>query len=286
MPARCRRKNSHLPCLIAKILANYADPNLLPDVIMPPNPSLPALVIQFSDDDQPAYLGEWLSRNGQPWKLINTAAGGRLPLDLSGFGGLALLGGGMSAYDDLPVLQAARDLIGVAVEQDIPVLGHCLGGQLLAQVLGAEVAPGPQPEMGWQAVSFNDDFLVARYWLGARARQTLMHWHYDAFSLPPGAVQLARSADCVCQAFAVGELHLGMQFHIEVDREKIETWLEGSALEVIRNEHLRSVQTLDQIAAGIEQYLPASQDLANHIYTRWRSRFRVLDLQSARSDRD
>ena len=250
------------------------------------NPPLPALLIQFSKDDDPAHLGTWLTQNRQPWQLVNTAARGVLPADLTGFGGLALLGGTMSAYDDLPALHAATALIKLAVEQDIPVLGHCLGGQLLAQALGSTVAPAPRPEIGWQPVTFNDDFLIARYWLGSRARQTLMHWHYDTFTLPPGAVHLGRSADCACQAFAVGELHIGMQFHIEVDREKIETWLEKCALEVISNEHLRSVQTLDQITAGIEQYLSASNALADHIYTRWLSRFVATSTPSAQAQRD
>ncbi|KPC49706.1 type 1 glutamine amidotransferase [Amantichitinum ursilacus] len=240
---------------------------------MKPHPSpWPALVIQFSPDDGAAFLGQWLTQHGQPWQLIDTSRGDVIPA-LTGFGGVALLGGTMSAYDDFPARAPVEALIRAAVAQDVPVLGHCLGGQLLAQALGGTVARGPQPEIGWHPVDFNGHPL-GHHWFGTPQHPTLMHWHYDALTPPPGSTLLARSSQCACQAFAMGNLHLGMQFHIEVDRAKVELWLIGCAAEVEAQQHIGSVQTLAEIRAHIERHLAASQALAAHIYTRWLHQFR------------
>jgi GMP synthase-like glutamine amidotransferase len=133
-----------------------------------------------------------------------------------------VLGGEMSANDPLPSLRQAEDLIRQAMAAGKPVIGHCLGGQLMARALGARVGDSPAPEVGWQALDIVDSDL-ARAWFGQRRRATVFQWHFEAFELPPGATLLAASAACPHQAFAIGP-HLGMQFHIEVDAEKVLHW--------------------------------------------------------------
>ncbi|MBB5189709.1 GMP synthase-like glutamine amidotransferase [Silvimonas terrae] len=240
---------------------------------MPHNSSrLPALVIQFAPDDQPAYLGTWLDRVGQPWQLAKTDEGVDLPTSIAGFGGLALLGGVMGANDDLPALRQAEALIRDAFTRGIPVIGHCLGGQLMARALGSPVTRGAQPEIGWTQITINDHPL-ARYWFGEHTGPCVMQWHYDTFATPEAATRLAVSPGCANQAFALGELHLGMQFHIEVDTPKIGGWLHTSAHEVEEAAGEPWVQSPGLIEISTRQQIAASQRLADHIYHRWLSRF-------------
>ena len=98
------------------------------------------------------------------------------------------------------------------------MIGHCLGGQLMARALGVRVVDSPAPEVGWQPLSVADSD-AARDWFGPVRQTTVFQWHYEAFELPPGAQRLASSDACPNQAFAMGP-HLGMQFHIEVDVAK------------------------------------------------------------------
>ncbi len=233
---------------------------------------LPALVIQFAPDDQPAYLGTWLDQMGQPWQCAKTDEGFTLPTSAEGFGGLALLGGVMGANDDLPALRQAEVLVRDAFARGIPVIGHCLGGQLMARALGAPITRGASPEIGWTPLTINDQPL-AQYWFGEHAGATVMQWHYDTFATPAEGTRLAFSEGCANQAFAVGELHLGMQFHIEVDAAKIGGWLHTSAHEIEAITDEPWVQNVADIEASTRAQITASQALAQHIYQRWLSRF-------------
>jgi hypothetical protein len=115
---------------------------------------------------------------------------------------------------------------------------------------------------------------LARLWFGDEPRHTVMHWHYEAFDLPPGARALARSAACPHQAFAVGP-HLGMQFHIEIDAPKLHTWLGeiDPAWELARG-HLPSVQGRHAMLEALSTCLPAHMRLADRIFERWWSAIR------------
>jgi len=111
--------------------------------------------------------------------------------------------------------------------RNIPVLGHCLGGQLMARTLGARVGASPAPEIGWQRIECADAE-KRRQWFGPAPVQHVFHWHYEAFDLPAGAISLASSPTCPHQAFAIG-LHLALQFHVEVDERKVRLWLSRGA---------------------------------------------------------
>jgi GMP synthase (glutamine-hydrolysing) len=179
----------------------------------------PVLILQHLSSDGPAYLGTWLGRQGLPFVVRNTEAGEAFPEDMRAFSALAVLGGEMSANDALPSLRQTEVLIRDAMARERPVIGHCLGGQLMARALGARVGPSPRPEIGWQPMSVAAHE-SANAWFGAAGVRQVFQWHEEAFGLPPGAVLLASSASCPHQAFAIG-VHLGMQFHVEVDEEKL-----------------------------------------------------------------
>lgn len=146
-------------------------------------------------------------------------AGGRLPAP-GDFDFLVVLGGPMSVNDDaaLPWLAPEKALIGQAIAAGTPVLGICLGAQLMARALGAAVGPSPEREVGWWPVEAVAPPAAPPWPVFAfPARVTALHWHGESFALPAGAVHLARSAGCPHQAMQVGPRAIGLQFHPEAD---------------------------------------------------------------------
>ena len=228
----------------------------------------PVLVLQHQSSDSPSYLGTWLAARGITVDLYDTGAGQDFPQDLRGHSALAILGGEMSANDALPSLRRAEHLIREAVRLNVPTLGHCLGGQLMARALGAPVKDSPAPEIGWQPLTvFNSP--QAQAWLGPAGVRHVFHWHFDAFDLPAGAESLASSAACPHQAFALGP-HLAMQFHVELDATKLLRWSrdEGPQYRQAALAHA-TVATGEQMRADMHAHLAAQQALADRIYARW-----------------
>ncbi|MBE7418131.1 MAG: type 1 glutamine amidotransferase [Ideonella sp.] len=229
----------------------------------------PVLILQFMADDTPAYLGTCLQRAGVATDVRFAEAGG-FPRHLGEYRALALLGGAMSVNDDLPYLRDAERLVTEAITGGVPVLGHCLGGQLMARALGAGVGASPAPEVGWHALHCIAS-PQCHAWFGPAATQRVFHWHYEAFDLPPHAVPLASSPQCKYQAFALGP-HLAMQFHVEVDAAKIELWcgLHDAQYEQARKT-APTVHDPGRIRADTAELLDAQQRLADRIYGRWLS---------------
>jgi len=228
----------------------------------------PVLVLQHLSGDGPAYLGTWLRQQGLPFEVRNSEAGDALPDSIEGYAALAVLGGEMSANDPLPALRQAERLILEAFDRDRPVIGHCLGGQLMARALGARVVEAPAPEIGWHTLHMVDP-AMAGGWFGSAAPQTVFEWHYETFDVPHGATRIAGSAACANQAFAIGR-HLAMQFHVEVDAEKLGRWAaDRSERFVSAVSRHPSAQSGDAMLAGAAALLQAQQALADCIYRRW-----------------
>lgn len=141
--------------------------------------------------------------------------------------GLIILGGKMGAYEifDYPQLQAATRWIEDAIKKEIPLLGICLGGQLIAQTLGAKVQPHHTPELGWTRIQFTEAAKRDPLLNFSPEEQYISEWHYDTFDIPQGAELLCSSDACENQAFRYGSNVYGFQFHPEVDDRLIETWL-------------------------------------------------------------
>lgn len=141
-------------------------------------------------------------------------------------GGLVVMGGPMGVRDapSYPSLAAEQRLLLAAVEGGLPILGVCLGAQLLAAALGARVDKGPTAEIGFGAVSLTAAGLEDPVLGGAGATVPVIHWHEDTFELPSGAVHLARSSLCSNQAFRTGRHAYAFQFHVEVDRALAAAW--------------------------------------------------------------
>jgi GMP synthase-like glutamine amidotransferase len=137
--------------------------------------------------------------------------------------GLIFMGGPMSVNDDLPYLREEVRIIQEATARNIPVLGVCLGSQLIARALGSSVYRNPVKEIGWYPVQFTESAAEDGMFEGL-AEETVFHWHGETFDLPRGAELLASSAACRHQAYRVGTNVYGLQFHLEVTPEMIVDW--------------------------------------------------------------
>jgi GMP synthase (glutamine-hydrolysing) len=144
---------------------------------------------------------------------------------------LAVLGGPIGAYEDdlYPFLTDELALISAALKAQKPVLGICLGAQLMARALGSRVYPGPAKEIGWKKLTLSGE---GQKHLAPLNGPPVLHWHGDTFDLPAGAINLASTDICKQQAFAVGKKALAFQFHPEAQEQGFERWLIGHAGEI------------------------------------------------------
>ena len=227
----------------------------------------PVAIFRHAPSEGPGYFASYLERKAIDWRLVPLDAGRAVPRSARGFAGLVFMGGPMSVNDDLPWIIPALRLIGDAVRQDVPVLGHCLGGQLLARAFGGEVRAAPVTEIGWGEVAVADN-AVARDWLGPVRTFESFHWHGETFSIPPGGTRVLENARCANQAFALGR-HFGMQCHVEMTGEMIGDWVRGGAAEIARSQGSPGVQAPAEIERDLERRVAALHAVADRIYDRW-----------------
>jgi GMP synthase-like glutamine amidotransferase len=223
----------------------------------------PVAIFRFSPTEGPGRFGEWLARHEVPQRLIAIDRGESVPADAGAFSGIAMMGGPMSANDDLPWNAPLMDLLAVAMRSDIAVLGHCLGGQLLAKALGAKVSRSATPEIGWGEVRV----LGAHDWFGSRDRFAAFHWHYEIFALPRGATRVLTNAWNPDQAFRLGK-HVGFQCHIEMTRPMVESWCSSGAAE-LPERSAAQVQSRADMLVDLDARLTALSGVADDFYARW-----------------
>lgn len=229
---------------------------------------LPVLILQHQLPENAAYLTTWLERHAIDYCVFNAGAGEEFPSSIEPYGALAVMGGGMSANDALVSNRQAEILILQAMRLDRPVIGHCLGGQLMSRALGVDIVASPQPEIGWQPIEY-ENLTVAREWFGETPTMTVAQWHYESFGIPTGAVRVATSQACSNQAWALGP-HLAMQFHIEIDEVKMQSWVAEDDPKWSESRQLyKTVQDRVDMLAGLPYYLAQHQATADCIYRRW-----------------
>ena len=187
--------------------------------------------------------------------------------DISRYHGLVVLGGPMNCdqSDRYPHLTTEVELIRQAIEAGKPVLGICLGSQLIARALGARVFKNPVKEIGWYELNptpdGNDDPLFSNL----QPTQKIFQWHGDTFEIPDGAVQLASSPDCTNQAFRYGDNVYGLQFHLEVDEPLIGRWL-NTPINVRELEHLGDPERAARIRQETPLYVDDAVQLGNRVF--------------------
>ena len=215
----------------------------------------------------------WDPNTGSPWQLVRIDAGDPLPDSVGKFSGLVFMGGPMSVNDPLPWVEPVLALIRAAVTQGVPVIGHCLGGQLLAWALGGAVTRNPVKEIGWGTVQVEPS-PEAQAWFGPVRSFESFHWHGESFSIPATAVRIAGSPWCPNQAYVQGP-HLGMQCHVEITPEMIATWCRDWEKERAGEPSGRVegpfMQTPAAMQAGMARRADALHAVADRLYDRWRA---------------
>jgi GMP synthase-like glutamine amidotransferase len=227
----------------------------------------PVAIFRHVRSEGPGYFATVLTRRSIPHRLVAVDADEPVPRSSRAFSGLVLMGGPMSANDALPWIAPVLALIQDAVRHDLPVLGHCLGAQLMAKALGAEVRPARVKELGWGEVSVSDNAL-AREWFGARPGFTAFHWHGETFSLPPGATRILENAYCENQAFVLGK-HVGLQCHVEMTPELVRSWCHAGRAEIEAARASPAVQSAEEMQDLLEMRVTQLNAVAERVYARW-----------------
>ncbi|SRR5579885_1490353 len=225
------------------------------------------LVIQNAKYEGLAVLGELLKKDGFVTKTIFAKTE---PIPTSNPSAVIILGAPESANDDLQYLKDEINLIRNYAEKNIPILGICLGSQLIAKAFGARVYQGPKKEIGfYQDVEF-DNQKDSSLFRGINSPAIVFHWHGDTFDLPKGATRLAHSKQYENQAFRFKSA-VAVQFHLEVDEPTIRLWLEKS------KEELSSISYIDpeSIEKKIPQYIDGVKNNLTIFYNNFKSEFNL-----------
>jgi GMP synthase-like glutamine amidotransferase len=227
----------------------------------------PIAIFRHAGTEGPGYLAKFFDERQIPWQLIAIDAGDAVPQSASAYSGLVFMGGPMSVNDDLPWIPPVLALIRDAVTKDIPLLGHCLGGQLISKALGGAVSRNPVKEIGWGEVQVSDNH-IAHAWFGNIQNFPAFHWHGETFSLPQGATHLLSSAYCVNQAYSIGK-HLALQCHVEMTAEMIAIWCAVGADEVAASSASPAVQSVGEMQQQMMHNLPRLNSVADQLYSHW-----------------
>ncbi len=203
-------------------------------------------------------------------KYVNFGRDPEARPSLDGYDGLVVLGGPMSAFDDAghPHLATEVELVQRAIERDLPVLGICLGAQIIARALGAAVRPNRVKEIGWYDLSLRPEGRSDPLFAHFGPTERVFQWHGDTFDLPARAVPLASSRSCENQAFRHGDSVYGLQFHLEVDEALLHRWL-SVPVHLAELEELHGEIDPDTIRCETAQRMARNRQLADQTFLRF-----------------
>jgi GMP synthase (glutamine-hydrolysing) len=225
-----------------------------------------ALVLQHISVEGPGRLAPFLEQRGWTLETVALYAGAPLPEQPGAYQAIIVMGGPMGVYDDAmyPFLRQEHDFLQRAIAQEVPLLGICLGSQLLAKALGARVYRNPQKEIGWYTVDLTAAGYTDPLFAGIDSPVRVFQWHGDAFELPSGATALASSPLCTHQAFRYGDRVYGLLFHLELTPEIIHSWLD-----MFRDElaGVRGYIEPERIVTDIPRYLEHYQQVSTQLFT-------------------
>lgn len=226
----------------------------------------PVFVIRQVEHEGVGTIADALAAVGVEPRYCDAFAGDLPAFDPDHAAGLILMGGAMNVdeTDKYPFLDEEIRWIDRALQAGLPILGVCLGAQLLAKALGARVTANHQKEIGWYEIQLTSEAADDRLLSHCRHREIVFQWHGDTFEMPQGAVHLATSELCRHQAFRYGTAAYGLQFHLEVTEAIIRYWLREP--EMCGDLNSPPGFSAEQIAADIPRYLPPMTDLASHVF--------------------
>ncbi len=224
----------------------------------------PVLIIRHVAHEGPGYLQVILDRENIPFSMICIDKGELIPNTIKGISGLVLMGGPMSINDPLGWINDEVQLVKQALASQLPILGHCLGGQMIAKAMGAKVRANPVSEIGWH-VTRTVPHPETQWLREINEENLLFHWHSETFELPEGAVPILTSRYCEHQGFVCGKT-LALQCHIEMTADMVSTWCE------LNQESLHpsdSVQTVDEMQDGLDEKINHLNQVADIMYLVW-----------------
>jgi len=227
----------------------------------------PVVIFRHACCEGAGYLGTFLAQHAIPWCEVRIDKGEAVPASVDDYSGIVLMGGPMSVNDDLPWIPPLLQLIQQAVQADVPLLGHCLGGQLISKAMGGVVSKNPVKEIGWGDVQVADH-AVARDWFGDLQGFNSFHWHGETFTVPEGATHVLSSAYCANQAYVMGK-HIGLQCHIEMTPSMVKIWTEQWKSDIASAASSPAVQSADTMLAGVEADCEVLHRVADKVYSRW-----------------
>ena len=226
----------------------------------------PLTIFRHISCEGPGYLAEVLDRQAIPYRLIKIDANEPVPDSIDDSAGLVFMGGPMSVNDSLPWIEQELALIRMAQDKGLPVLGHCLGGQLIARALGGTISANPAREIGWHPVRSAGTPAADNWLCDIPAEPTLFHWHGETFSIPEGAELILENDNCAQQAFTIGNT-LALQCHVEMTAPMVSEWAALYKDEL--QEISATVQSAEQMTEHLNERIRAAQQVADKLYQRW-----------------
>jgi GMP synthase (glutamine-hydrolysing) len=202
-------------------------------------------IIKHAIDEGPGVIGDYFQQLGWDISVIELSLGESLPDEIEPEAAVIMLGGPMNVYEEekFPFLRDENGFIQRIVDAEVPFLGICLGGQLLAKAFGGAITRSPVKEVGWDTVKLSNAAKQDQLFKDLPHKMPVYQWHEDTFAIPPGAVQLASSDGCHNQAFRIGSFAYGIQFHPEVTPEMESDWAYKAAES---SSHIDAYQILHQ----------------------------------------
>jgi len=227
----------------------------------------PVLIFRHVEWEGAGYLDTFLNQHQIPTHEIRIDLGQTIPSDVSGYSGVVLMGGPMSVNDGLPWIGQELAFIEQALDADTPLIGHCLGGQLISKALGVEITQNTIKEIGWLKVDVLEN-TEAKKWFGDAKSFLSFHWHVETFAIPRDATRILSSAYCDNQAYVLGK-HLAMQCHIEITPAMARQWYEIGQAEVQAAIESPGVQSAEEMLEEIEGRIKALHQQAHIVYSHW-----------------
>ena len=234
---------------------------------MTKNVNREVLIFLHMDDEHPGFIANFLQHANIQFRIIRSYKKETIPPFDNSMMGLVFMGGIMSANDEIGWIKDAIKLIGQALEHNVPILGHCLGGQLISKALGETVSKNPDAEIGWHDC-YRTKPKIKDGWLdGIKDPFTMFHWHYESFSVPMDAEPLFSSVHCKNQAYSYGNNVLAMQCHVEMTLPLISNWINSWKDDLTIES--ASQQSYTQISEDLERKVSELNLVASSLYTRW-----------------
>lgn len=214
------------------------------------------LFIKHIEIEGPGTMGDFLDEKGVQYDTVNIFDNEPLPNDFSQYGAIVILGGPMNVYeeDENPFLKDEDHLIKIAIKNRVPMLGLCLGAQLIAKATGAKVTKNPVKEIGWFKVSLTDEGKQDQLFGDLQSEIEVFQWHGDTFEIPENGVNLGFSKLCKNQAYRYSDNVYGLQFHLEVTKEMVAQWLSAYSDEIAPMKEVNSEEILQYAKSFSDAY--------------------------------